>query len=680
MPLSLYIVGNSDIGGNGGYNSSNGTYFNGLLKIANKSYEHVHNNVRRIYNQYVYDKSYGYGIGIFWMREFPKLTTMPTCDYNNSSHFATETSGPNGEDCCEYVIDNLDKYGITKNELLTKYGQCRARTMLDKCNFSLEPEYPVCGSSSAGKIADVDDWDCIYASAYSNDEKIKDYFLKYGTVSSTCSVYCRDEITYSYPSNEMTALAGNYFTVGSKLQSYQTYLADDNTIKITAASLGPITVSVTRECRTQGVADSNCRNEMTDQLNQIKAPDIEFAYESDYYNNPTMTLKVADSEVSNNINTSTVAKKTVTYNYSLPNDTYKYVSKNNGVSYKNISNMGGNPYITIGSHSPIHFTEENEKIEYQITIKKFNLKNFDDLFLEGQTMVTKFSTSIETYIKALIDDGRAKPTYINGLYYLDNAFVSLLGNNGYTSDNFLQSACGNTNNYTCYSNENGIYCYDENTYSNSERTYDLLNSCINTEVNKLKTEKASYKNDMLYECSFNVDVPCDLDKPNCCPPNVPDCDEDIDDPDPDEPSGDPGNPSGIKVIFRPISLDNPFPSIDADGRATGSNWCYINDCSNVNTTVDTVITNNRDVTTEEVYKELDPLYKITLTPALIKEIRNYNKKASYDDFNLECTNGYYCKSDFIRDTVSGYNFSNYFSGCGIKNKSAGLTCQDSDEW
>ncbi len=142
--------------------------------------------------------------------------------------------------------------------------------------------------------------------------------------------------------------------------------------------------------------------------------------------------------------------------------------------------------------------------------------------------------------------------------------------------------------------------------------------------------------------------------------------------------------SGIDVVYRTIKLgtyDIAFPSIDADSRDPGSNWYTPNyKEQNNNSLVYKYITNNRNVSGEEVYN-LTPLYKITLTPARIKEIRNYNKalvddKISYGDFNLSCDSkeqGRYCISNFIHHTVSAkgrsYNFSTYFK------ENAG-TCQN----
>lgn len=102
-------------------------------------------------------------------------------------------------------------------------------------------------------------------------------------------------------------------------------------------------------------------------------------------------------------------------------------------------------------------------------------------------------------------------------------------------------------------------------------------------------------------------------------------DEPCDDKDPDD-KGDcvdsSGNPTGncekstdLNIIYRVIDLDNPFPGTDAGGRTPGVNWQGKED----------VITNNREQEGSAIYNSgVEPLYSMTLTPAIIKEIRAGN--------------------------------------------------------
>lgn len=661
LPNSIYSIGNTQIKGPGGYKDE--TYFNGRIKIAKSAYTYTDGKGRtQVYQNYINDQSYAYGLGIYWLGEFDELIPQ-TCDYDNPSHFETSNSGPNGENCCEYVLDNLSTYGIISSYLFSKYPYCRSALLRpNECTLPPVANYLTCDSDKThGTIKDISNWSCIYASAYSNDEKTKNYFLKYGNVTDECSVYCRDELEYYYPKNNMIALAGNHFTISSRITKVYDYGINNatNKLEVNAATLGPVNIKITRQCKILGEANNECKEALAEQLQNIQAPTIEFSYESKFYNNPTLILKTLDKPLTSYYSDIKYGReRTVRYGYTLPDDTYKYVSKSTGISHKSISTIGKYPYLTIDDdaspHAPIHFTEAGDNVKYQLTITDFNSENFNRYILNGEKMSTTFSTSVETYIKTILESGRITPTNINGLYYLDQTFIKHLNNIGYSVNDVLNSPCGNTDNYTCYSNDLGIYCYDKNTYSNSEKTYAYFTSCINNEVQKLNETKVSYQNDMLYECYFTVENP-----------------------------GDNQEQSGIDVIFRPISLSDPFPGSDAKGRSTGTNWCNgINDCSNTSPIVTDVITNNRGVTAENIYKERGPLYTITLDPSLIKDIRTYNSKNPYDDFNLECKLGDNCKSKFIRES----DFSSEFSGCGIKDSKTYDTqqsanrCASNDAW
>ena len=101
------------------------------------------------------------------------------------------------------------------------------------------------------------------------------------------------------------------------------------------------------------------------------------------------------------------------------------------------------------------------------------------------------------------------------------------------------------------------------------------------------------------------------------------------------------NSKGINIIYRPISLTNPFPSKDKTNnvRMFGDNWST--------ELMEQYILNNRNVKDYNVYN-LKPLYTITLNPSIMKEIRKYNKNHSMNDFNMVCNeNGYGCISRFL---------------------------------
>lgn len=115
------------------------------------------------------------------------------------------------------------------------------------------------------------------------------------------------------------------------------------------------------------------------------------------------------------------------------------------------------------------------------------------------------------------------------------------------------------------------------------------------------------------------------------------------------------NVSGGNIIYRTISLTNPFPGYNATnnnknisigdfnstikGRYPGLNW-------NSKTVVSTKILDNRNTEGDTVYNK-EPLYKFVLDSKTIRDIRKYNKEHKYDDFKLKCKNGAACISEFI---------------------------------
>lgn len=124
---------------------------------------------------------------------------------------------------------------------------------------------------------------------------------------------------------------------------------------------------------------------------------------------------------------------------------------------------------------------------------------------------------------------------------------------------------------------------------------------------------------------------------------------------------------GINIIYRTISLRNPFPGKTAgvnksnttmnfsldnlNGRYPGSNW-------NSQTLVKNQILFNRNVEGNKVY-EKEPLYTFILDTNTIKEIRKYNnqqeKSGGYADWTLECNSkGVACISNnFVRNAQYG---------------------------
>ena len=126
----------------------------------------------------------------------------------------------------------------------------------------------------------------------------------------------------------------------------------------------------------------------------------------------------------------------------------------------------------------------------------------------------------------------------------------------------------------------------------------------------------------------------------------------------------PGGDSIIgDVIYRPISLVEPFPGKDGNKRTPGNNWNKI-----IKTTDgkaysygDYYIRLRRGYKDYEIY-QTEPLYVIKLDGNKIQAIRKYNDKHDYNDFELTCINGENCVSNFLRGATQDFTINLIDSG------------------
>lgn len=153
-----------------------------------------------------------------------------------------------------------------------------------------------------------------------------------------------------------------------------------------------------------------------------------------------------------------------------------------------------------------------------------------------------------------------------------------------------------------------------------------------------------------YTCTYKVEnIIVENDDPNCVDDNCTACTTE---------ACDPEGLKGINLLYRTISLGDPFPGVNGNSRLPGSNW---------KDNVEKYITNNRGVQESKIYYNKSPMYQITLTPAIIQEIRKYNQATTYGDYTLDCIGdtGKECKSRFIRGGLDymDYDFSKLFLNC-----------------
>ncbi len=183
-----------------------------------------------------------------------------------------------------------------------------------------------------------------------------------------------------------------------------------------------------------------------------------------------------------------------------------------------------------------------------------------------------------------------------------------------------------------FSTKPGDYNYyiTTTTYGNNNK----FNSYI---IGTSNFNNVSYHADTKFNCTYKISC----DKTIICGPNS--CDK----------SCGGNDPTGSDLIYRPISLYYPFPGQNATTtnlRTAGKNWATASGTD----AISKYIYNNRGVSYYELYK-LQPMYEVTLTPALMRKIQQYNTSRSntkewyykgtakqvfatvgYSDFTLTC--------------------------------------------
>ena len=176
-------------------------------------------------------------------------------------------------------------------------------------------------------------------------------------------------------------------------------------------------------------------------------------------------------------------------------------------------------------------------------------------------------------------------------------------------------------------------------YTITTTTYGPGNKFNSYIIGNTNFNRVSYHEDNKYNCTYKIDSK----KTIICVANStdPSCDTGDDD------------GSGTDLIYRQISLYYPFPGQNATTsnlRTPGKNWASASGSD----AISKFIYNNRGVSYYELYN-LQPMYEVTLTPALMRKIKEYNQaqnntkqwyyrgtakqiytSVGYSDFSLDC--------------------------------------------
>ena len=440
-----------------------------------------------------------------------------------------------------------------------------------------------------------------------------------------CNLYCSDEITTSFGGFYGNFIGNNIF---GAIRSGK-YLSIKSNPKIT----------IKKTCY-QSKASNECPNvieSLKSKIKQEKANKIYLTVDGRKYD-----LIGSGSEPA--IETAKEGKivATITYEYKLDENINKYIDIG---TMKGILNPNDKTYTNDG---PMIITSKGTFGKYKY--------GFD----VSETPLNKYTSS-----STFLDNLRNKFKNISGDKYdfTNNIYISYIGRkeNGkdtyskesYTDDDLKNTACT----YVKYNTDEGCIC-PENKCCDSV-TCEVLDECPPSPDGDNCTCKGTYG--------------C-YDDGKCTPIPAPKTDGNDDSCDPEKKVCFPD------IIYRPISLVEPFPGINGDKRTPGNNWNKVIKTADgkVYSYGDYYIRNRRGYKDYEIY-QAEPLYVIKLDGNKIQAIRKYNDKHDYNDFELTCINGENCISKFLRGAAQDFsinlidsgtckNINNYnFNSC-IKNK------------
>ena len=616
------------------------------------------------------NKNSGYGYNIIDFAVSPDRLPKQIC----------EVKDDDVETCClKYGITtnnyNTNKYN-TKYDPKTKEGylsrvikleelyntKCDKSEQVD-CKYSIETDIPeLCSSNTKGHIKDFASWKCAFASTKNKNESIKKHYFDEFS-NEYCAIYCKEEINYQFPDGSTVVDAGRYLTI--KKESINGELS----------VISPIKYNGVKVCRTTSEkGDTSGKIDkagfLTD-FNNIEE-EIKKAFDTYVYlkhnggnaKELTNANKKYDELVSkrdkmiSQINA--CSTRDITYNFS-PSIEFTYeepvyggtwqLSKETKLEKNNKYYIGGN---AVNSSS--------EKMYDNIPYGDLQLYECDEKNGCQKTKTIKYALTdwVEKSIKKDISY-----TLPDDLYrYVRKDYGASVNLQSETGNNFI--IISESNLPIHYSTNPGDYDFkiEVTTLGKNNKFNDYI-------YNKKSFDgKIIYNGDNTYNCSYRVSCKKIINNQDC---------KDYCNECPDECEKNNCLPDGLTPIYRTISLyeNESFLTIDGKIRKPGANWNYEG-------LVTTFITNNRNVKDYDVYK-LDPMYEITLTPSLLKEIREYNKKmnakkltiyngktktegiAGYADFeSMTCENNE-CKSSKLRQWgVEGcaINSSKSFTNCG----------------
>ena len=433
-----------------------------------------------------------------------------------------------------------------------------------------------------------------------------------------CNLYCADTITTNFSGFYKTFIGNNAL----KAIKSGKYISIKSNPKIT----------INKTCY-QSSPSQECTNVYISLKNKL---DTQYQENKIYLNVDGKKYELKSNVPTQNITYDSSKKEysaTITYEYKLDENINKYIDIE---TMKGILNPNDKTYNNDG---PTIITSKGTYGKYKYS------------FDVSETPLNKY-TSSSSALRKLKNTQSERYDFTNNIT-INYTSVSGDKKTNYTNDDLKNTTCT----YVKYNPDEGCIC-PENKCCDSI-TCEVLEECPPDPDGN--------------DCTCTGKYGC-YDDGKCTPIPDPTPGDKDDECDPDKKVCFPN------IIYRPISLVEPFPGINGDKRTPGNNWNKVINTSNgkVYSYGDYYIRNRRGYKDYEIY-QAEPLYVIKLDGAKIQAIRKYNDKHNYNDFELTCINGESCISKFLRGTTQDFsinliesgtckNINNYnFNSC-IKNK------------
>lgn len=577
---------------------------------AGETYEAFKNVTNATAAQYIKGK-YGYGIGVFWLKD-SGLTNSCDVNVNNNSDSKynwtkwnknCDLDGDGTADGCWEKIDGgcCDQMTLT-DTILNTYPQCA------KCEVN-NTSY-IAGDTKES----LDSITC--------DEKDKDITNYRGTgdFNTSTNKYClannklyTGKINGKYYGCEIRDTLTLPRKYGSDLKIGQYFVWPTSK---TLQSLGvfnnnyPVRRTSILNCvayKYRAGGQLQYQTLTTNELNKIKdkysqTGNLTLKFESN--DNGAITIENTNASATNNPTDNDLFEVKVESTYTLnkingTNGIYAYYDRNKEAYTNKIVTSKLSKYVTYGypiiPYGDYVDGEDVERFDNKISID-YGI-NFDSM---GFSRAKAFSGS---YICTKDDVGN--PMDCKCPVGTSRAGMSLIGyfSKGYTDFN---AECAVAQNNHCA--EGPIVCPDGTD----------ITSCVSNKTYG-GTDETEARNLCTAELCGNIDSPIG---------------------------------SGLDIIYRTIFLDDPFPSIKGSVRVPGANWGGSKSLT-INKKYTGLVEEYITSTADKMYQG-KPMYSITLTPKAIREIKNYNKSHGYDDFELTCGKNQYCTSDALHNTFSEY--------------------------